>query len=243
MTKQRLDKVLAERGLVTSRSQAESYIRLGQVKVNGQVVTKAGTPVGDTDTITVTAEEQYVSRAALKLASVAQTLNVSFQKKVVLDVGSSTGGFTQYALKQGATKVLAVEVGTDQLHPALRDDPRIELHEKTDIRDFTTDQTIDVVVADVSFISLREILPSVARLSNPKTQLVIMVKPQFEAAVSSLKHKGVIKNDKMRREILKDFESWAQQHGFVILDKADSQVSGAKGNVERFYLLKLVEKR
>ncbi len=93
----------------------------------------------------------------------------------------------------------------------------------------------------MSFISLREILPSVAKLCNPRTQIAVMVKPQFEAAASSLKHKGVIKNDKMRREILKDFESWTQQH-FIIIDKADSQVSGAKGNVERFYLLKLKQK-
>lgn len=244
--KQRLDQYLAQKQLVTTRSQAESYIHLGQVTVNGRVVTKAGTLVSDTDILKVTATEQYVSRAALKLASVAQALHISFANATVLDVGSSTGGFTQYALTQGATKVLAVEVGTDQLHPSLRGDSRIELHEKTDIRAFKTDQTIDVVVADVSFISLREILPSVAKLCGPKTQIVAMVKPQFEAAQSSLKHKGVIKNDKMRRDILKDFENWAQRH-FIIIDKADSQVSGAKGNLERFYLLKMagstVEKR
>lgn len=237
--KQRLDQQLAARGLVSTRSQAESYIRLGQVKLNGKVVTKTGTPVSEADEIVVTAAQQYVSRAALKLASVAETLHVSFRGKVVLDVGSSTGGFTQYALRQGAKKVIAVEVGTDQLHPSLRNDPNIELHEKTDIRDFITDQKIDVVVADVSFISLREILPSVARMSTKQTQIAVMVKPQFEAAMSSLKHKGVIKNDKMRRDILKDFEDWTRQR-FVILDKSDSQVSGAKGNLERFYLLKLV---
>jgi 23S rRNA (cytidine1920-2'-O)/16S rRNA (cytidine1409-2'-O)-methyltransferase len=235
--KQRLDTALAQRGLVASRSQAESYIRLGQVQVNGKVAAKAGTAVNDDDKIVVTAVEQYVSRAALKLASVAQALRIDFKGKTVLDVGSSTGGFTQYALKQGARKVIAVEVGTNQLHPSLRDDNRIELHEKTDIRDFKTTEHIDVVVADVSFISLRQILPAVAELCNARTQLAIMVKPQFEAAASAVKHKGVIKNDKMRREILKDFEAWAMQR-FVVVDKADSQVSGAKGNVERFYLLK-----
>lgn len=234
--KKRLDVTLSERGLVASRSQAESYIRLGQVTVNGRVVTKTGAPVNDTDVVVVTAPEQYVSRAALKLASVAQALNIKFNNTTVLDVGSSTGGFTQYALKQGAKRVIAVEVGTDQMHPSLRSDPRIELHEKTDIRNFTTTEHIDVVVADVSFISLREILPAVAKLVQPRTQIVAMVKPQFEAAVSSLKHKGVIKNDKMRRQILKDFEEWTRQN-FIILNKTDSQVSGAKGNVERFYLL------
>jgi 23S rRNA (cytidine1920-2'-O)/16S rRNA (cytidine1409-2'-O)-methyltransferase len=130
-----------------------------------------------------------------------------------------------------------VEVGTDQLHPSLHGNPQIELHEKTDIRDFRTTQKIDVVVGDVSFISLREILPSVAKLCTQQTQIAIMVKPQFEAGQSNLKHKGVIKNDKMRRDILKDFEDWARQR-FIILDKADSQVSGSKGNQERFYLLK-----
>ncbi len=235
--KQRLDVVLAARGLVSSRSQAESYVRIGQVKVNGRVVTKAGTLVSDTDEITVAAGEQYVSRAALKLKSAAETFKLEFTGKTVLDVGSSTGGFTQYALSHGATKVLAVDVGTDQLHPGLRGDERIELHEKTDIRDFKTGQKIDMVVGDVSFISLREILPHVAALVGTGTDIVAMVKPQFEAGQSSMKHKGVIKNDKMRRDILKDFEIWAGQR-FKIIQKADSEVPGSKGNVERFYLLR-----
>jgi 23S rRNA (cytidine1920-2'-O)/16S rRNA (cytidine1409-2'-O)-methyltransferase len=237
--KQRLDQALVARGLVSTRSQAESFVKLGEVKVNGTPVTKAGFLVGETDEVLFAPSEQYVSRAGLKLASVARTLDVDFKGKVVLDVGSSTGGFTDYALQHGAKKVLAVEVGTNQLHPKLHGDPRIELFEKTDIRDFKTAEHIDVVVADVSFISLREILPSVAKLVDKKSQLVMMVKPQFEASQSSLKHKGVIKNDKMRRDILNDFEMWARQK-FVIIDKADSDVAGAKGNRERFYLLKVL---
>lgn len=237
--KQRLDQVLVARGLVASRSQAESFVKLGEVKVNGKVVTKAGFLVSETDDLLFMANEQYVSRAGLKLASVAKTLGVDFKDKLVLDIGSSTGGFTDYALQHGARKVLAVEVGTNQLHPNLHGDPRIELHEKTDIRDFKTTEHIDIAVADVSFISLREILPSVAKLVNKNTQLVMMVKPQFEAGQSNLKHKGVIKNDKMRREILGDFEAWARQK-FVIIDKADSDVAGSKGNRERFYLLKIL---
>ncbi len=235
--KQRLDQAVAAAGLVISRSQAESIIKLCQVLVNKKIVTKPGTLISDTDSIELKSSEQYVSRAGLKLASVAQVLNINFRSKTVLDVGSSTGGFTDYALRHGATKVIAVDVGTEQLHPSLRGDERIELHEKTDIRNFRTRQHIDVVVADVSFISLREILPSVAKLSTQRTELAIMVKPQFEARYSSVKHKGVIKNDKMRRDILQDFEQWAKQH-FVIIDKADSDVAGAKGNRERFYLLK-----
>lgn len=240
--KRRLDQTLAARKLVATRSQAESYIRLGQVQVNGTVVAKPGTLVSDTDDIRLTAAEQYVSRAALKLASVAEALQLDFRGKVVLDVGSSTGGFTEYALKHGARKVIAVEVGSDQLHPRLRGNGQIELHEKTDIRDFRTEQKIDLVMADVSFISLREVLPSVRKLCSADTQLAIMVKPQFEAGHSNLKHKGVIKNDKMRRDILKDFEDWARQY-FVIIDKADSDVAGSKGNRERFCLLQPLKNR
>jgi 23S rRNA (cytidine1920-2'-O)/16S rRNA (cytidine1409-2'-O)-methyltransferase len=251
--KQRLDVVLAEKGMVASRSQAESFVKLGQVKVNGRVAAKSGQMVSDADNIELTAEEQYVSRAALKLKSAAGLFKLDFTGKIVLDVGSSTGGFTQYALRHGARKVIAVDVGTDQLHPSLRGDERIELHEKTDIRDVVTQrqesrdkrqektqviiENPDMVVVDVSFISLREILPHVSSLMTPDSILVAMVKPQFEAGQSSLKHKGVIKNDKMRRDILKDFETWALKH-FRIVEKADSAVAGSKGNVERFYLLK-----
>ncbi len=235
MQKSRLDKRLLQLGLVTSRSQAESYIKLGQVKVNGEQVTKPGYPMGSSDKVELTASEQYVGRAGLKLASVAEALKLDFRDKVMLDVGSSTGGFTDYALQHGAKKVIAVDVGTDQLHPSLRADQRVELHEKTDIRDFKTDAAIDIVVADLSFISLREVLPQMTKLCGPQTQIVVMVKPQFET--DGRKHKGVIKNDAIRRDILKGFEQWTKQE-FIIAGKADSKVSGAKGNRERFYLLR-----
>jgi 23S rRNA (cytidine1920-2'-O)/16S rRNA (cytidine1409-2'-O)-methyltransferase len=238
MIKMRLDQRAQHLGLVRTRSQAESYIKLGELKVNGKAITKPGHMVSEADRLELTTQTQYVSRAALKLASVAETLRLDFKDTVVLDVGSSTGGFTDYALRHGASRVIAVEVGTDQLHPTLHNNPQIELHEQTDIRDIDElSAAPDIIVADVSFISLREILPHLATLSTKKTQLVMMVKPQFEAGHSSLKHKGVIKNDKMRRDILKDFEQWAQAQ-FVIIDKADSAVSGAKGNQERFYLLR-----
>lgn len=234
--KQRLDQEMARRGLVSSRSQAESWIKLGKVSVDDVVVTKPGHFVREDAAITLKAREQYVSRAGLKLASVAQVLGVGFEDATVLDVGSSTGGFTDYALKHGARKVFAVDVGTEQLHPSLRKDSRIELHEKTDIRDFIPTEVPDVVVMDVSFISLREILPHIAAVSGKHTTVVAMLKPQFEAGKHQV-NKGVIKNDAMRRQILRDFESWTRQH-FVIVDKADSDVAGAKGNRERFYLLK-----
>ena len=237
MTKQRLDILMATRKLVTSRSQAESWIGLGKVTVDGRPATKAGQFVNENAAIKLAADEQYVSRAGLKLASVAKLLELDFRDKTVLDVGSSTGGFTDYALKNGAAKVYAVDVGTDQLHPSLRSDRRIDLHEKTDIRDFYLEQKPDITVMDVSFISLREILPHIAHdLSGPDTMIAAMLKPQFEAGRHQV-NKGVIKNDAVRRQILKDFETWAKEY-FVIMDKRDSEVAGTKGNRERFYLLK-----
>lgn len=233
----RLDQTVAARGFAPTRSQAESWIRLGKVFVNGKAVTKPGFLVADDAPIELRITEQYVSRAGLKLASVAKALGLDFKGKVMLDVGSSTGGFTDYALQHGARKVIAVDVGTDQLHPSLHGDKRIELHEQTDIRDIRKLSDVpDIVVIDVSFISLRDVLPHIARLGSKQTQIIAMVKPQFEATASHLKHKGVIKNDRMRRDILKDFEEWARQY-FVIQDKADSEVSGTKGNLERFYKL------
>lgn len=238
--KQRLDIELARRKMTASRSQAESWIKLGKVIVDGKVVKKPGHFVSEQAIISLETSEQYVGRAGLKLASVAKLLSLDFRETVVLDVGSSTGGFTDYALQNGARKVFAVDVGTEQLHPSLRGHPKISLHEKTDIRDFTPDETPDIVVMDVSFISLREILPHIARISEPKTQIVAMVKPQFEAGRHQI-NKGVIKNDAVRREILRDFELWAKSL-FVIVDKRDSDIAGAKGNHERFYLLNTLQK-
>ena len=230
---------MAQMKLVSTRSQAESYIKLGKVKVEGRAVTKPGTMVLEGADIKLAAVEQYVSRAALKLESVVTLLHLTFKDKIVLDVGSSTGGFTDYALRHGARKVIAVELGTDQLHASLRGNPQIELHEQTDIlslkvQDF--DVTPDIVVADVSFISLRALLPHIATLCSKQTDIVAMVKPQFEAGQSDLKHKGVIKNDRIRRDILKAFETWSRGY-FTVRGQADSDVAGAKGNKERFYLL------
>lgn len=234
--KHRLDQLLVMQQVVQSRSQAENVIRLGKVRVSGKIVTKPGMFVAENASIEIDSNETYVSRAGLKLASVAQVLNIDFRDKIVLDVGSSTGGFTDYALKRGAKKVIAVDVGTEQLHPSLRADKKIELHEKTDIRDFTTQDSVDIVVIDVSFISLRMILPYIAKkIAQKQTVIVAMVKPQFEAGKDQV-NKGIIKNEKIRREILTDFETWVKKY-FIIKDKRDSGVSGAKGNHERFYML------
>lgn len=235
MTKERLDKVLLSRGLVRSRSEAENWIKLSKVSVNAKPQTKPGYLVSNTDDIRLNTTERYVSRAGLKLASVAKKVSLDFADKTVLDVGSSTGGFTDFALQHGARLVYAVDVGTDQLHPLLRSDKRVRLSEKTDIRDYLPATHPDIVVIDVSFISLRDILPHIARISTPQTVVVAMVKPQFEAGREQV-NKGVIKNDAIRRQILKDFEQWTKQY-FAITTKADSEISGAKGNRERFYVL------
>lgn len=237
----RLDLMLVQKKLATSRSQAENLIKLGQVSVNGLKITKSGFGVTDSDKIEILTESRFVSRAGLKLQSVALELKIDFRDKIVLDVGSSTGGFTDYALQNGARRVIAVDVGTDQLHPSLRGDKRIELHEKTDIRDFYMKEFPDIVIIDVSFISLREILPHIYNhLSDINTQIVAMVKPQFEAGREQV-NKGIIKNESVRRKILRDFEEWARQY-FVIVDKRDSDIAGAKGNRERFYKLKRIFK-
>ena len=227
--------------MVESRSQAESYIKLGKVAVDGIKRTKPGFFVDVNSELKILQQVQYVSRAGLKLESVAKKMRIDFRNKTVLDVGSSTGGFTDYSLKNGANKVIAVDVGTDQLHPKLRLNKKVELHEKTDIRNFRTDQKIDVVVIDVSFISIKEILPSVVNLSNKNTKIVAMVKPQFEAGRNGTVN-GVVKNNSYRRKILQDFENWCRSNNLYIENKRDSEVKGTKGNQERFYILRKTSK-
>ena len=237
----RLDNLLVDRKMVESRSQAESYIKLGKVAVDGIKRTKPGFFVDVKSELKILQQVQYVSRAGLKLESVAKKMRIDFRNKTVLDVGSSTGGFTDYSLKNGANKVIAVDVGTDQLHPKLRLNKKVELHEKTDIRNFKTDQKIDVVVIDVSFISIKEILPSVVNLSNKNTKIVAMVKPQFEAGRNGTVN-GVVKNNSYRRKILQDFENWCRSNNLYIENKRDSEVKGTKGNQERFYILRKTSK-
>ncbi len=235
----RLDQAMVDRKLADTRSHAETLIQLGKVKVAGVVVTKPAKLVTAETEVTLGSDEQYVSRAGYKLASVAGDFKLNFKDKVVLDVGSSTGGFTDFALQHGAKKVIAVDVGTDQLHKSLHGDKRIELHEKTDIRLIGKLSTPpDIILIDVSFISLRGVLPTVKQLAGTRTRIVAMLKPQFEAGDRE-KHNGVIKNDTLRRRIIKNFEEWLNRE-FLVLGKADSAVSGAKGNRERFYLLKSV---
>ena len=182
-----------------------------------------------------------VGRAEYKIADAAKALKVDFRGKAVLDIGSSTGGFTEYALRNGASKVIAVEKGTGQMKAPLCFDERVELHEKTDIFDFTLDKPVDLILADVSFVSLREVLSYAHKmLTTPGVELLVMLKPQFEARPFQLKN-GVVKNSKMRREIIADFEMWLKNNGFVILGKRDNEVAGRFGNVERFYYLRVAK--
>lgn len=186
-------------------------------------------------------EERYVSRAAYKLDSVALELEADFRGKTVLDVGSSSGGFSDYALKHGAIKVIAVDKGSNQMHPLLRSNPKLELHEKTDIRKFSLGSPVDIVLIDVSFISLKQILPAITRLLVNYPVIIAMAKPQFETRDTSAVNNGIIKNEKIRRSILASFEVWLKDN-FLIQAKADSKVYGLKGNRERFYKLKIIQR-
>ena len=201
-----------------------------------------------------------VSRAENKLAGAAQAFSYDFRGKTVLDIGSSTGGFTEYALLRGAKKVIAIEKGTKQMKAPLRFDPRIDLREKTDIfsvirsslsrdqdesneneskNESKTDSNIDTILADVSFISLKQVLLHAKKqLASPQTDFLVMLKPQFEARPFQLKN-GVVKNETIRRDIIKDFEAWLKNNGFLIVNKRDNTLAGKNGNLERFYFLKL----
>jgi 23S rRNA (cytidine1920-2'-O)/16S rRNA (cytidine1409-2'-O)-methyltransferase len=187
-----------------------------------------------------------LSRAEGKLAGFVRETGIDFRGATVLDIGSSTGGWTEFALGAGAAKVIAVEKGTRQMKAPLRFDPRVELHEKTDIFGGLPDRpsaiTIsfpDIIMADVSFVSLRKVLAyTKAHLAGRDTKLVVLLKPQFEAREEQLVE-GVVKNEKMRREIVRNFEGWLRSQGFVVRAKRDSEVRGRHGNLERLYLLGL----
>ena len=235
----RLDQKLVSLGLVRSRSQALSYIKLGYVKVNNEIVLKPGYLVNNYQVIELLIENQYVGRAALKLESADKHFKINFKDKTVLDVGSSTGGFTDFAIRNGAKKVLAVDVGTDQLDPRLRFNEKVEVYEKTDIREFNTNYEIDIILIDVSFISFRKIATSIYNLSSKNTLIYLMAKPQFETTKNNLNSAGVIKNSQIRRQIFKDLEQEFKT-SFKILKKIDSDVPGKKGNLEKFYFLKKI---
>lgn len=185
------------------------------------------------------------NRGYFKIEGAVRAFNFDFLNKVVLDIGSSTGGFTELALEKGAKKVIAIEKGTNQMKAPLRYDSRIDLHEKTDIfdviatKDFLSEgHPLDVILADVSFLSLKKILKHAKEhLSHKNTDFLVMLKPQFEAKPDQLIN-GIVKNETIRREIIKNFETWLKTNHFVIIKKRDNELKGKTGNTERFYWLK-----
>jgi 23S rRNA (cytidine1920-2'-O)/16S rRNA (cytidine1409-2'-O)-methyltransferase len=236
--KQRLDLLLVERQLAPSRSMAQAIIMAGRVKQGTTVLSKPGQPIAVDAELTVTSPPPYVSRGGEKLASVAAELQLDFTGLVVLDVGSSTGGFSDFCLQHGATKVYAVDVGTAQLAYKLQQDPRVISLERTDIRTVNLPEQPDIAVIDVSFISLTKILPAVARLLKPAAPIVAMAKPQFETDKATAdRYRGVIRDEAIRQRILQLLQTDIKKT-FTITASADSAVHGAEGNRERFYLLR-----
>lgn len=236
--KKRLDILLVDLGHAPTRTQAQAIIMAGLVSAEGRRLDKPGMMVDEKAAFAIKERPRFVSRAGEKLASVAEKLDLSFKTQVVLDVGSSTGGFTDYALQNGATKVFAVDVGTGQLSYKLRKDERVILMEQTDIRDAALPDVPDIAVIDVSFISLMKILEPVRDLVKEGGLIIAMAKPQFEAGKALAdKYKGVIPVGVERDEVLDKLETWIEER-FKILDEADSGVTGASGNLEHFYLLR-----
>lgn len=236
--KKRLDHLLVERGLAPSRTVAQAMVMAGLVSNDSRLLDKPGMPVPADVVLHVKAQHRYVSRAGDKLASVAQVLDVDFDGKIVLDVGSSTGGFTDYALQQGAFKVYAVDVGTAQLAYKLQNDTRVISMEKTDIRKAVLPEQPDIAVVDVSFIALEKILPAIRSLVRPDGVVLVMAKPQFEAgkAVAD-QYRGVIPMGPVRDKILDTLREQIIRLGFVIRNEADSGLAGQSGNVEHFMKL------
>ncbi len=236
--KQRLDIIMVERGLADTRTKAQALIMAGQVSTDGRILDKPGQSFDDQITLHLKNQSHYVSRAGEKLASVVQALGLDFQGRVVLDVGSSTGGFTDYVLQAGASKVYCVDVGTAQLAYRLRQDPRVVVMERTDIREAVIPVPADIAVIDVSFISLTKILDAVVKLVSPGAPIVAMVKPQFEAGKALAdKYGGVIPMGEERDAVLADLRAWIDRY-FVVEAEADSGLAGSKGNLERFLLLR-----
>jgi 23S rRNA (cytidine1920-2'-O)/16S rRNA (cytidine1409-2'-O)-methyltransferase len=230
--KERADKVLAEKGLVSTRSQAKSLIENGDVKVNGVVLKKAGELIDPSSEIEITAE-LFVGRGALKLEKALATFKLSVKDKVFLDVGASTGGFTQVLLNAGASKVYAIDVGHDQLAPELRKDPRVINLEGTNIKDLASlPELAHGAVMDLSFISITKVLEKVKELLQPGAFLIALVKPQFEAGRERLPKDGVIKDPTVQEEVLNEVLTFAQAHGWIHHQTIDSPILGKSGNRE-----------
>ena len=239
--KTRLDVLLVERGLSPSREKAKAVIMAGDVYVDGQKEDKAGTSFEETVFIEVRAPGlRYVSRGGLKLEKALQVFPIDLTGKVCMDVGASTGGFTDCMLQNGAAKVYAIDVGRGQLDWTLRNDPRVVCMEKTNIR-YVTPEDLGEEAAfssiDVSFISLTKVLPVVYTLLEPEGQVVSLIKPQFEAGREKVGKKGVVRDPKVHLEVIEGVMAFAAENGFEIRGLTFSPVKGPEGNIE--YLLHL----
>ncbi|MBA2406109.1 MAG: TlyA family RNA methyltransferase [Bdellovibrionales bacterium] len=230
--KERADKVLADLKLVSSRSQAKSLIEKGDVVVDGYPLKKASELISPLSKIEINVP-LFVGRGAFKLEKALEVFKIEVKNKVMLDVGASTGGFTEILLKEGATKVYAIDVGHDQLAAKLKEDPRVINLEGTNIRELKElPELADGAVMDLSFISITKVLEQVKNLLKPKSPLMALVKPQFEAGLERLPKDGVVKDEVVRAKILKEVIEFATSHGWTHVQTILSPIQGKSGNVE-----------
>lgn len=235
MAKVRLDQLLVAQGHFPSRERAQGAIMAGLVKVGETVVTKAGQPVAEDAAITVTGQvHPYVSRGALKLERALDTFGVSPEGRVVLDAGASTGGFTDLVLKRGARHVYAVDVGYGQLAWSLRQDARVTVMERTNVRHMTVESLADrpsLIVGDLSFISLGKVMPALAAMLEPGGDVIMLIKPQFEAGREAAKG-GVVRDPKVHKGVIEKVVSDAEGVGWVLVGLTHSPIKGPEGNME-----------
>ena len=242
----RLDVAVFERGYAPSREKAKAIIMAGQVYVNNQKVDKAGTEIKEDDVLEVRgATLKYVSRGGLKLEKAMQEFPIDLNGKICMDVGASTGGFTDCMLMNGAVKVYSIDVGYGQLAWKLRCDERVVNLEKTNFRYVTDEQVkdkIDFASVDVSFISLKHILPNLNTLLQENGQAVCLIKPQFEAGKEKVGKKGVVRDKEVHSEVVKSVIEMALQNGFSVEGLQFSPIKGPEGNIEYLiYLIKSAE--
>jgi 23S rRNA (cytidine1920-2'-O)/16S rRNA (cytidine1409-2'-O)-methyltransferase len=230
----RLDRLLVERGLAESREKAQALIMAGEVLVDKQKATKPGHSVAEDAAIEVMARPPYVSRGGFKLAGALRQFAIEVTGQVCLDVGSSTGGFTDALLQAGAAKVHAVDVGVGQMAWGVRTDPRVVMHEGINARELRFDdigETADLLVCDVSFISVTLILPAVVPLVKPDGQMVILVKPQFEVGRGQVGKGGIVRDPALHQAVCERVTQAVQEFGFTT-EIMDSPILGAEGNKE-----------
>lgn len=235
----RIDLYLTENSFASSRSKAQNLLKEGLVFVNGREITKSSFEVTEADKIEISSHKEYVSRGAQKLVGAIEAFGLDFKQKVVLDMGSSTGGFTQVALENGAKKVYAVDVGKNQLDRSLKNDERVLSIEEQDIRLLSADRVrdVDIVVGDLSFISLLKVLPHIKEILGDK-KMCLLFKPQFECGKEvAKKYRGVIKDEKLHIALLDDFVHNMKSLGFVVSGLAPSPIKGGDGNREYLVLL------